>query len=149
MWRPRQAWGNLPASLDTNNNPITQLCSVFQTCAVTLMATVSSTRTGPHWQHWFRVAVFATVLTCPLSLQAAPDPFAQDAEAAAKRTFKEWVEVLGIPNVSAVPADIQRNTSWFEQAFQRRGFHTRQLPNNGKPMLFAGGFEARRDGLSV
>jgi acetylornithine deacetylase/succinyl-diaminopimelate desuccinylase-like protein len=101
------------------------------------MATVSSTRTGPHWQHWFRVAVFATVLTCPLSLQAAPDPSAQDAEAAAKRTFKEWVEVLGIPNVSAVPADIQRNTSWFEQAFQRRGFHTRQLPNNGKPMLFA------------
>src|SRR3954471_9332385 len=28
------------------------------------------------------------------------------------------------------------NTAWFEHAFQRRGFRTRQLPNDGKPMLF-------------
>lgn len=62
---------------------------------------------------------------------------APEVEAAARGTFKEWVEVLAIPNVSAAPADIQRNTNWFEQAFKRRGYRTRQLPNNGKPMLFA------------
>lgn len=64
-------------------------------------------------------------------------PTSAQTSAAAKATFKEWTEVLTIPNDSIVAADIQRNTAWFEQAFQRRGFRTQQLANDGKPMLFA------------
>ena len=64
-------------------------------------------------------------------------PSSAQTSAAAKATFKEWTEVLAIPNDSIVAADIQRNTAWFEQAFQRRGFRTQQLANDGKPMLFA------------
>jgi len=101
------------------------------------MATLSSSMAYFDWRHWFRAAVCVAVLTCPLSLQATLALSPEDAETAARGTFREWIEVLGIPNVSTVPADIERNTAWFEQAFQRRGFRTRQLPNNGKPMLFA------------
>jgi acetylornithine deacetylase/succinyl-diaminopimelate desuccinylase-like protein len=79
----------------------------------------------------------AVFLAWTLPLQAAPTLTLEETLAAAKGTLKEWVEVLGIPNDSVVPADIQRNTAWFEQAFQRRGFRTRQLPADGKPMLFA------------
>lgn len=78
------------------------------------------------------VAVFAMATSA-----WAAGPSATQAASAAKATFKEWVEVVSIPNDSVVAADIQRNTSWFEQAFQRRGFQTRQLANDGKPMLFA------------
>jgi acetylornithine deacetylase/succinyl-diaminopimelate desuccinylase-like protein len=55
----------------------------------------------------------------------------------AAATFREWVELLAIPNVATVGTDIQRNVAWLEQAFQRRGFRTRQLANDDKPMLLA------------
>ena len=55
----------------------------------------------------------------------------------AAATFREWVELLAIPNVATVGADIQRNVAWLERAFQRRGFRTRQLANDDTPMLFA------------
>ncbi len=35
------------------------------------------------------------------------------------------------------PPDIQKNADWLEIAFRKRGFVTRQLPNNGKPLVFA------------
>ncbi len=55
----------------------------------------------------------------------------------AAATFREWVELLAIPNVATVGADIQRNVAWLERAFERRGFRTRQLANDDKPMLLA------------
>jgi acetylornithine deacetylase/succinyl-diaminopimelate desuccinylase-like protein len=88
-------------------------------------------------------------LVCTLPLQAAPAPSPEETLAAAKGTFKEWVEVLGIPNDAAVPADIQRNTAWLEQAFQRRGFRTQQLSNKGKPMLFAEAPNAKPSNTTV
>jgi len=45
--------------------------------------------------------------------------------------------VLALPNDSVVPAGIQRNADWFEQAFKRRGLATKPLANNGKTVLFA------------
>ncbi|RYF62536.1 MAG: M20/M25/M40 family metallo-hydrolase, partial [Comamonadaceae bacterium] len=41
------------------------------------------------------------------------------------------------PNDAIVPADIRKNVEWLEAAFRKRGFTTQQLPNDGKPMLFA------------
>lgn len=55
----------------------------------------------------------------------------------AAATFEEWVDLLAIPNVATVGADIQRNVAWLERAFQRRGFRTRHLANDDTPMLFA------------
>jgi acetylornithine deacetylase/succinyl-diaminopimelate desuccinylase-like protein len=42
-----------------------------------------------------------------------------------------------MPSDAIVPADIQKNADFIERAFQKRGFTTKQLPNNGKPMLYA------------
>jgi acetylornithine deacetylase/succinyl-diaminopimelate desuccinylase-like protein len=98
-----------------------------------------------------RVALvgFAVFLAGTLPVQAAPALTPEETLAAAKGTLKEWVEVLGIPNDSVVPADIQRNTAWFEQAFQRRGFRTQQLPADGKPMLFAEAPNAKPSNTTV
>jgi acetylornithine deacetylase/succinyl-diaminopimelate desuccinylase-like protein len=90
----------------------------------------------------FRRAVCVTALAfiAPAFLSiahAAPAIPAQDALVAARATFKEWVEVLRLPNDSLVPADIQRNAAWFEEAFKKRGFVARQLANDGKPMVYA------------
>ena len=74
-------------------------------------------------------------LFLPLAQAAAPTP--AQLQTAAQASFREWAEVLALPNDSVVPADIQRNADWFEQAFKRRGLTTRQLPNDGKTMLFA------------
>ncbi len=71
--------------------------------------------------------------------QANAASASSDALAAqhASASYKELVELLALPNDAVVPADIQKNATWLEQAFQKRGFQTRQLPNNGKPMLYA------------
>ena len=56
---------------------------------------------------------------------------------AAQASFAEYFELLALPNDAVIPADIQKNTDWLEKAFARRGFKTQQLPNKGKPLLFA------------
>ena len=58
-------------------------------------------------------------------------------QAAAQASFPEFFELLALPNDAIVPADIRRNADWLQRAFERRGFAARQLPNDGKPMLFA------------
>src|SRR5258708_4448894 len=49
--------------------------------------------------------------------------------------FKEYFELLSMPNDAVVAADIVKNANWLEGAFAKRGFLTRQLPNAGKPVL--------------
>jgi acetylornithine deacetylase/succinyl-diaminopimelate desuccinylase-like protein len=56
---------------------------------------------------------------------------------AAQASFAEYFDLLALPNDAVVASDIQKNTDWLAQAFTRRGFKTQQLPNNGKPLLFA------------
>jgi len=69
----------------------------------------------------------------------AEAPLSRDEQAlrAAKGTFREFVEFLALPNVEQSPEDIQKNAAWLEAAFARRGFVARQLPNDGRPMVFA------------
>lgn len=61
----------------------------------------------------------------------------QAAMRAAAGSYREWVELLAMPNDANVPADIQKNAAWLVQAFARRGFNARELPNEGKPMVYA------------
>ena len=49
----------------------------------------------------------------------------------------EFFDMLALPNDATNAADIVRNAEWLEQAFRKRGFATRQLANNGKPLVFA------------
>ncbi|MBT0570547.1 M20/M25/M40 family metallo-hydrolase [Curvibacter sp. CHRR-16] len=42
-----------------------------------------------------------------------------------------------MPSESSKAADIVRNADWLTQAFAKRGFATRQLPNEGKPLVYA------------
>jgi len=68
----------------------------------------------------------------------APSAQAQsDPTRLARGTFREYLELLSLPNDSVAPADIQKNVEWLERAFQKRGFTTKQLANAGKPMLYA------------
>jgi len=62
-------------------------------------------------QRSVRIVAGLAVLACAAPLQAAPAPTPEEALAAAKGTFREWVEVLGLPNDAVVPADIQRNVA--------------------------------------
>src|SRR3954469_15674471 len=55
----------------------------------------------------------------------------------AETNLREFFEFLALPNDAVVPADIQKNADWLEGAFRKRGVETRQLPNNGKPLVFA------------
>lgn len=64
----------------------------------------------------------------------------------AQATFRDYFELLALPNDAIVPADIRKNVEWLEAAFRKRGFTTQQLANDVKPMLFAelpGSFEAQ------
>ncbi|OAI51918.1 acetylornithine deacetylase [Betaproteobacteria bacterium SCGC AG-212-J23] len=71
-----------------------------------------------------------------LALAQEPlSPYA--AQKLAQGTFREYLELLSLPNDAINPPDIQANADWLEAAFKKRGFTTKQLANKGKPMLFA------------
>lgn len=84
-----------------------------------------------------RLALLALAFLAP-RVSAQSDPVAPAAAAKlAQGTFREYLELLSLPNDAVVPADIQKNVEWLERAFRKRGFTTRQLANSGKPMLYA------------
>ncbi|WP_050044846.1 M20/M25/M40 family metallo-hydrolase [Bradyrhizobium sp. LTSP849] len=60
-----------------------------------------------------------------------------EAERYAQATYREYFELLSLPDDATVAEDIRKNVDWLELTFRKRGFTTRQLPNNGKPMLYA------------
>ncbi|MGZ5269963.1 MAG: M20/M25/M40 family metallo-hydrolase, partial [Ramlibacter sp.] len=64
-------------------------------------------------------------------------PTAEQAMRATQASFPEYLELLSLPNDAVVPADVQKNAQWLEAAFRKRGFTTRQLPNAGKPLVYA------------
>jgi acetylornithine deacetylase/succinyl-diaminopimelate desuccinylase-like protein len=56
---------------------------------------------------------------------------------AAVAVFPEYFELLAMPSDSISAPDIQKNAAWLVKAFARRGFHSRELDNDGKPLVFA------------
>lgn len=82
------------------------------------------------------VSLWASLYVGVANAQSSTVP-ADILDKSTQATFREFIDLLKIPNDSAVAQDIQKNVDWLEAAFKRRGFTTRQLPNNGKPMLFA------------
>jgi len=61
-----------------------------------------------------------------------------DAEAAARENVAEYFDLLRLPNVPDVPADMARNADFLERAFAQRGFQTRRVDNAaGLPAVIA------------
>lgn len=75
------------------------------------------------------LAVPAVALAQPISHEAV--------QKLAQGSFREYLELLALPNDAINPPDIQSNVEFLERAFKKRGFTTRQLENKGKPMLYA------------
>lgn len=55
----------------------------------------------------------------------------------ATASFKEFYEMLSIPNDAHMPADIEKNVKWCEAAFAKRGFTTKRLNTSTVPLLLA------------
>src|SRR4051812_18014021 len=83
-----------------------------------------------------RLLLLALLALPTLAFPQEPLPLAA-AQKLAQATFREYLELLSMPNDAIVPADIQKNTDWLERAFKKRGFTVKQLENKGKPMLYA------------
>jgi hypothetical protein len=76
-------------------------------------------------------ALVASVTANAAELSAASA--AQHAQA----SYREYFDLLALPNDAIVPADVRKNVEFLEASFRKRGFTTQQLANDGKPMLFA------------
>jgi len=61
----------------------------------------------------------------------------QAAQKLAQGSFREYLELLSVPNDATNPPDIVKNVDVLERAFRSRGFSTRRLDNSGKPLLYA------------
>jgi acetylornithine deacetylase/succinyl-diaminopimelate desuccinylase-like protein len=82
------------------------------------------------------LALLALWCSTPAGAQADPVTPAL-IEQTAKTNFAEFFEMLALPNDAIKPEDIRKNADWLEAAFRKRGFTTRQLPNDGKPLVYA------------
>jgi acetylornithine deacetylase/succinyl-diaminopimelate desuccinylase-like protein len=62
----------------------------------------------------------------------------EEAAGAVQKNFGEFLDLLAIPNVADVPADIRRNADFVKRAFERRGFDAQLLANPAdRPLVFA------------
>ena len=59
------------------------------------------------------------------------------AEKHAVASFREFYELLSLPNDAHVQADIEKNVKWCEAAFAKRGFSTQRLNTETVPLLLA------------
>jgi acetylornithine deacetylase/succinyl-diaminopimelate desuccinylase-like protein len=59
------------------------------------------------------------------------------AEKHAVNSFKEFYDLLSMPNDANYPQDIEKNVQWCEAAFAKRGFSTKRLETSTVPLLLA------------
>ena len=84
--------------------------------------------------------IFLVVLAVPIipANALAQAPISPEVvQKLAQGTFREYLELLALPNDAINPPDIQNNVDFLERAFRKRGFATRRLDNHGKPLLYA------------
>src|SRR5689334_17751796 len=89
---------------------------------------------------WGRTAMlrFCLFLLVLARIAPAQEPISPDAaQKLAQATFREYLDLLALPNDAIQPRDIQSNVGFLERAFRKRGFTTQKLENHGRPMLYA------------
>jgi hypothetical protein len=83
-----------------------------------------------------RTALFVSIIVFMQGAHAGS--LSADVARQAQQNWPEFLDLLAIPNVADQPADIQRNATFLEQAFAKRGFKVRRLDNPAKrPAVFA------------
>jgi len=85
----------------------------------------------------FAVLATSAIPAIPADAQAQGSISPEAAQKLAQGTFREYLELLSLPNDAINPPDIQANVVFLERAFGKRGFSTRRLDNHGKPLLYA------------
>ncbi len=63
--------------------------------------------------------------------------FSQNIDSKLKPAIKEIIDFVSITNDALVYEDIVKNTRWLTQKFKDRGFTTKILQTEGKPLFFA------------
>ena len=81
------------------------------------------------------IFLFITLITLDSSI-AQKDWDEQIAEIL-PTTLKRHREFVSLPNVSAVPEDMDKNFAWARDAFEARGFEVRMLESTSIPVFFA------------
>ena len=81
------------------------------------------------------LVIIAVAVPAVASAQTPLSP--QAAQKLAQGTFREYLELLSLPDDAIRPADIEKNVDFLERAFGKRGFTTSRLDNQGKPLLYA------------
>jgi acetylornithine deacetylase/succinyl-diaminopimelate desuccinylase-like protein len=87
-----------------------------------------------------RVALVSCVtlaFTCSAALTQEVAVTAALIQNSWQANFQEFFDILALPNDSINAEDIRKNADWLETAFRKRGFATKQLANNGRPLVFA------------
>src|SRR6266566_2493508 len=88
---------------------------------------------------WFAVAstlaAFAFFCSAALAQESAITPAL--IQKSWQANAQEFFDMLVLPNDSINAEDIRKNADWLETALRKRGFVTKQLANNGKPLVFA------------
>ena len=84
-----------------------------------------------------RAALLATALFFLAQVTSAGS-LAEQITAASQKSFGEYLELLSIANIADEPRDIQRNATFLEQSFRKRGFKTHLLNNAAqRPLVLA------------
>ena len=87
---------------------------------------------------WYAWLAFVGLFAAASSLFAQTAKLTQDQVVKfAQQSFPEYLQLLNIPSDAAVPADIQKTAEFIANSFQKRGFSTKLLENQGKPMVYA------------
>ncbi|MCW5911072.1 MAG: M20/M25/M40 family metallo-hydrolase [Cyclobacteriaceae bacterium] len=80
------------------------------------------------------VIIFTCI--CPGFAQKNPD-LDKVSATYATQSFREFYDMLSLPNDAHFPQDIEKNVQWCEQAFTKRGFSTQRLITPAVPLLLA------------
>jgi acetylornithine deacetylase/succinyl-diaminopimelate desuccinylase-like protein len=84
---------------------------------------------------------YLLLLLALLAASPAPLParsWDDQVATATQHNLGEFLDLLAIPDVADVPADIQHNAAFLKKAFEDRGFETRLLANAAnRPQVFA------------
>jgi len=85
-----------------------------------------------------RMPLAAVLLLALASMPFSARASADETALAVQRNLPEYLDLLAIPDVADVPADIQRNAAFLKGAFDKRGFETRLLANPAnRPLVYA------------
>lgn len=94
--------------------------------------TISSPRVGRLLPFAFAVTSFIAV-----AQKSTPVDLTAIATKHAVASFKEFYDLLRLPNDAHYPADIEKNVQWCEAAFAKRNFTTKRFPTATVPLLLA------------